>query len=262
MGNYSWILRILNCKNTNIDWNTVLKNYPDICNEYGYSDKNTHNIKSLYDFACKLDDTKLFGYLCNKLIKLLCKICLHTSYTNEFELNKTLPRMYFEEEGWDRIHFLEFHCGTEEIIWGSYAFNFMHNKWIKRLYMNKQKNENDEYNDIEYFESKYEEYNDKEIDISLYDNNYDILDQESREKYKDYVLNLVHDKFTNWKTNKLNYEKSEYTSNVIHLMNLVGIRSEDIKLDPLGSFEKLLSKGVNPIGKLPLDEQFSCEKVD
>ena len=91
-------------------------NYLDI-----YEDDSI-NITSIADLANYLHDRKLFGYLTNSTIKTLCKICLHTKFIHT-NINQ-YPKLYFEEEGWDKIHFLEFYPGTETIIWGSYAFDF------------------------------------------------------------------------------------------------------------------------------------------
>jgi hypothetical protein len=277
MGNYSWLLRILNCKDTIIDWETILKLYPNIWEHYRYSQKDIIKLKSLYDFSISLHDTKLFGYIDNNYCKLLCKISLHTSFTDKYN-SKLFPRIYFEEEGWDRIHFLEFHCGTEEVIWGSYAFDFIYDKWGKRILYSQESeknniNDHQEYPSIfeneldnklkdtdQYFNSKYEDdYSTEKYSIDIDEDTHSLINA----KHKEYVINLIYDKFTNWNISKLDYNKQESDKlNIHHLMNLVGIRNEDIVLDPEGSLKLLNLKGVTQNDYVSDDEDSYLRKTD
>jgi hypothetical protein len=243
MGNYSWILQILNCKNTIIDWITIIKEYSEIIDEYKYNEDDLYKIKSLYEFFIGFHDTKLFGYFNNKLSKFLCKVCLHTSFIDQGKSNNN-PRVYFEEEGWDRIHYLEFQCGTEKVFHGSHAFNFNHLLWTRRILEEQSENKDLPCDITDNFDSILQK--EHHIFESMYkdsDTNYDIYkkiinsDNEIYElihkKTKDYMLNLIDDKFTNWSINELNYNRVNLFSSINFMNAISGIREEDIELDKL-----------------------------
>jgi len=189
MGNYSWLLKIINGDTTIIGWNSVFPvdnllndNYLTIYKE------DSINISSITDLANYLHDRKLFGYLTNSTIKTLCKICLHTKFIDGNINITNYPKLYFEEEGWDRIHFLEFHLGTETVIWGSYSFDFNREELEKSLI--------DDYKLIYNMENE-----DFDYETRIYDKIY--------KKRKEYILNLINDTHTNWNIQKLDYSKNK-----------------------------------------------------
>jgi len=234
MGNYSWLLKVINGDFTIIDWESILPNINSLEDNYFYiNEYECSNVVSMTDLSNFLDDTKLFGYLTNGSIKSLCKISLHTKFINGVDntdniTNIKYPKMYFEEEGWDRIHFLEFHPGTEDILWGSYAFDMNENELEKSLVS--------EYKLIHNIEltQKHDDFETK-----IYD--------EIRKRKKEYMLNLINDKFTHWNIKKLDYSNKVETQNdkLITLMSLFGIRHEDFLKNPIETmktFKKIIDK--------------------
>ena len=139
MTHHSYLLYTENCENTLIIWENfieelVLLEKED--NNYLYVYKHTSTIKTLKDLAHELNDTKLCGYLTLPVKKILGLICKNIDYTIlENELDK-LPKMYFEEDGWDRIHYFEFYPGTDRIIWGSHALERCISDCNKKEYIN------------------------------------------------------------------------------------------------------------------------------
>ena len=226
MGNYSWLLKIINGDSTIIDWKSILPtehtlndNYLDIYEE------DCINISSITDLANYLDDRKLFGYLTNSTKKTLCKICLYTKFIDK-NINITdYPKLYFEEEGWDRIHFLEFYPGTETINWGSYAFDFNEKELEKSLI--------DQYNLIYNIELTYD-HPDSQMQI------YDKLDKRRIE----YLQNLICDKLTIWNIKKLDYLTIENQDNnkLLNYLTLFGIRYEDYLKNPIETLKIMKDK--------------------
>jgi hypothetical protein len=222
MGTYSLLLKIINGNCTIIDWKSILptldsfknNNYLDIYEE------DCINIKSITDLANYLHDRKLFGYLTNSTKKTLCKISLHTKIIDEKIDIK--PKLYFEEEGWDRIHFLEFHPGTETVIWGSYAFDFNQEEIEKSLI--------DEYKLI--YDMEKEDF---DYQTRIYDKIYI--------KKKEYILNLINDTHTNWNIHKLDVNENE---NKVDFLSLSGIRNEDYIINYISIYEnkKILKENL------------------
>jgi len=123
MGNYSWLLFFTdNADKVTIDWSKVetslLGNgYPYIC--------DTEECATLEELANMLDDQKFFGYWDNNTEKKL--IAINKALINP-DSKQYCPRLYFEEGGWDRVHFIEFHPGTDNVYHGSKIFNIKYNE--------------------------------------------------------------------------------------------------------------------------------------
>ena len=236
MGNYSWLLKIINGDCTIIDWKSILPIINSIRdNNYFYIDeKECSEIVSITDLSNFLNDRKLFGYLTNSYIESLCKICLHTKFTNNNEDIK-YPKMYFEEEGWDRIHFLEFHPKTEDILWGSYAFDFNYDE-LKESLVNEYKliHGKNSISSFLFYEKHLKENIDDDYEIIIWD--------EINKRKKEYMLNLINDKFTNWNIRKLEYSNKINNNDNISLLTLItlfGIREEDYLKNPEETTKKL-----------------------
>jgi len=222
MGNYSWLLKTLNTSSTIIDWNSILPidnslndNYLDMYEE------DCFNITSITDLANYLHDRKLFGYLTNSTVKTLCKICLHTKFIDDNI--REYPKIYFEEEGWDRIHFLEFYLGTETINWGSYTFDFNEKELEKSLI--------DQYKLIYNVELMYD-HPDTQIQI------YDKLDKRRQE----YLLNLISNRLTIWNIKKLDYSIDD--NKLLNLLMLFNITYDEYLQDPV-EILKIIKEKLN-----------------
>lgn len=225
MGNYSYLIKVINGKNTIVNWNAI-ENENIKCN-YFYFDKDEVGT-SLEDYANFLHDKRLFGYLIPSYMYALCRVCANTKFINDENKNTI---MYFEEEGWDRLHYLEFKVGTEDVNWGSIAFNF----------------------DTEYYENKYKEkfeqniknkltniFNKKEYNSNLEDYIY----EKTEERRKEYFHNLIFDDLRKWNITKLDYNKKETDSKILLYMTIMGIRQEDVVKNPekyLDFFDKIKS---------------------
>jgi hypothetical protein len=126
--------------------------------------------------------------------------------------------MFFREEGWNRIHYLEFELGTENIKWGSYTYDF----------------------DTEYYIKIIEE---KQLNcICIQCVNY--IKEDPFElafiKEKEYINNLICDKSTNWQIKKLERTFTTQNKSNLHLLlMLVGLRIEDYNRDPEGVSNQL-----------------------
>ena len=226
MGNYSYLLKILNCDNTKINWEIVMKEIEKINKESTKDDTNylyynlpddVNTIKNLANFSKHLNNHKVFGYLTNSYIKSLKQICKNTERILE---DKENPKMFFEEEGWNRIHYLEFELGTENIIYGSYTYNF----------------------DTEYYIKIFEEEikNKKQLNC-IKEDPYEL----ALAKEKEYINNLIYDKSTNWQIKKLEPTFTTQNKSNLHLLlMLAGLRIEDYNRDPEG-VSKQLSKLLN-----------------
>lgn len=224
MGNYSWLLKTVNGDSTIINWNSVFPVENALNDNYlTIYEEDCINISSITDLANYLHDRKLFGYLTNSTIKTLCKICLNTKFIDENNIE--YPKLYFEEEGWDRIHFLEFHPGTETIIWGSYAFDFNEKELEKSLI--------DQYKLIYNVNLMYDNP-DTETEI------YDKLDKRKQE----YLLNLLSDRLTNWNIKNLDYsiDQNDNNSKLLDYLTLFGIRYEDYLKNPIETLKIMKSK--------------------
>ena len=209
MGNYSWLLKIINGDNTIIDWKLIIPEINFHNNQFYIDIDDSSKISSITDLSDYLNDTKLFGYLNNNYIKSLCKISLHTKFIDNTKDITKYPKMYFEEEGWDRIHFLEFHPGYEDVYWGSYAFDINYHEMEESIKIIKK---------ITDEQKIYEEINLKK---------------------KEYMLNLINDKFTNWTIKKFQYsnennnkDNNQDNISLYTIMELFGIRHEDYLKNP------------------------------
>ena len=224
MTNYSYLKRVYYGKEVKIDYEKLKKELGEIeksKEDDGYLTSLTDNynwlqpenpfpdIRNFEDYARRLDDRALCGYLTASTIKKLCKsgLCMSNEGIEEGG-ERNYPIMYFEEEGWDRLHCFKFFPGTEKVEHGTYAFDF-----------------NDKY---------YEEKFDKEVKSK-------ILDKTEIEELKyeyisnireNYIQNLIYDTNTYWKKSFLDYEKLEEFDNFDLLMMISGIRPEDMSKDP------------------------------
>jgi len=199
MGNYSYLLDTTNCKNAKIDWvgfNTALLNIKG--DHYFYPDTNP---ETLEDLAKILNGRKLFGYLTSSYIKILNKLSFFTTAESK-------PVWYFEEAGWNRIHYLEFNPGYEDVIHGSFAFD-INETYFKNI-----------------FEKEWEE---KQLQkIYSEDDKEDIFADKIQEKQKDYMMNLIADSGTNWSKSKLEFDCNQITKEADLWMYIMGIRKEDV----------------------------------
>ena len=222
MGNYSYLLKVLNCKNTKINWNNfkdgLFEIMKDVDNYFYFDNEDTFdNIVSLEDLANHLHDKKLFGYLTNPTCQILCKICLNTEFTDSDNLE--LPIMYFEEEGWDRIHYLKFNIGSEDIEWCSYAFDFDNEHYENKI---KEEISNKKTRCIDKI---------KTIVNKGIDDIWELVDK----KRNEYVYNLIYDRATNWKKHCFSYNqpKQDYKNlDTISMLALFGLRYEDCETKP------------------------------
>ena len=214
MGNYSYLIEVINGKETLINYE-LLKNELDII-EIEYNDcylyclTEDNEIKTFEDFSNRINGKKLCGYLTNGTIKKLCKsgLCMSNKYNKK-------PVMYFEEEGWDRIYYFKFFPGTEKVECGSFAFNF----------------------NFEHHENEYYTKNNK-IKKDDDEEGYYYADQ----KRTDYIKNLCEDINTNWDVSMLDYNIDQDFQNKLGvILYLLGIRPEDIRRDP-EKYRNLLEK--------------------
>ena len=210
MGNYSYLLYMLNAKNAIIDKDTLMKKInADNSEDYIYTwSDDFKNVKTIEDLANYKHDQKFIGYITPETINTLCKISLYTKYNEQQEDKTQHPRIYFEYEGWDEIYFIEFHLGTEKVLCGSHAFDF----------------------NQEYYDKLY--------------NNTDGENWEAVNKIKnEYMLNLIFDKFTKWNIRKLDYNHkiTKEQEQLSLIMMLAGLRKDDIELEP-EKFTELFGK--------------------
>lgn len=205
MGNYSYLLKVILGMKTKIDDKKLVEELENIEDGYLYSlvGEDGSCPTNFEDYANRLDDKKLCGYLNNGTVKQLCKSGLCMSIENGEN-----PIMYFDEEGWDRLHYFKFFPGTENVEHGSYAFDF----------------------DETYFEQKYKDLNEEFDEEKMYDY---VID-----KRKDYILNLINDKNIKWRITQLTYTDEDEAVeeddqiNLSTLMFLAGIRPEDMLREP------------------------------
>lgn len=229
MANYSYLLKVLYGKETIIDYEKLLEILNDIDCEYLYSlttdtdffGKSLKKMENFEDYANRLDDCCLCGYLTPGTIEKLCKSSLCMKNDN----NKN-PVMYFEEEGWERLHYFKFFPGSEKVEHGTYAFNF----------------------DEGYYNEKYEKLNSSILDNIkskiLKSSEFDEKKWEYvSEKRNEYILNLIYDESTNWHKYFLDYNKktSERENKLGLLLALSGIRYEDVNNNP-EKYKELLKK--------------------
>lgn len=131
MGNYSYFIVSVNgasiCK---IDWdncNFAVETEHSECYHITWLKKNLVSLgvdkrpETLEELAKSFDDHKLFGYLDNGYIEAFREVCRHLVMPPT--VGKMFPRIYFEEEGFDRIHYLEFHPGTDVVLWGNLRYD-------------------------------------------------------------------------------------------------------------------------------------------
>lgn len=243
MGNYSYLIYTLNCKNTIIDIKKVLDfisnkdNYQHDDWDYASIDENDikeFKIVSLEDYAKSKHDRKFIQYLTPNSIKTLQIISKYTTSTNEIDKN---PKIFYEYEGWDELYYIEFVLGTEKIYLGYYAFDF--------------DEQNDEYkNSIKeiYTEERFKKlsFSEKQAD-SEWGNTTDYeeyIDGIIFKKKNEYIYNLCKDKNTKWEFSELIYnpikKKDSKSLSLELLMMLSGIRRADM-LNNIKNNEKKFS---------------------
>ncbi len=188
MGNYSWLIWSTGQpEKVRIDWSKVDET---IINK-GYPYFYTNKCKTLKDLGNELNDHKFFGYWDNDTEKKL--IAINKALTGP---DNVYPRLYFEEEGWNRLHFIEFHPGTDDVYHGHKIFNFD-------------------------YEPEPEDASDIWIDTQ----------EEHRKKY---ALSIVKNP-SNWTCSKVEISQPLSALDKAYALLLVlnGLRHEDIKNDPV-----------------------------
>ena len=101
MGNYSWLLKVINGDTTIIDWKSILPFINSLENNYFYINEEEYSeIVSMTDLSNFLDDTKLFGYLTNEYKNLYVKYLYIPRFINDVDNldivdNIKYPKMYF-----------------------------------------------------------------------------------------------------------------------------------------------------------------------
>ncbi|MDR3544070.1 MAG: hypothetical protein P4L69_24405, partial [Desulfosporosinus sp.] len=126
MGNYSWLITTMNgADKCEILWDACnfserVNRRPSEAYHITWLKVDPSRPKTVKELAERLHDRKLFGYLDNGYIEAFIEICRHMRMPEGD--NSSFPRMYFEEEGWQRLHYLEFHPGTDVVIWGVHSF--------------------------------------------------------------------------------------------------------------------------------------------
>lgn len=231
MTNYSYLKKVISPQ-TKIDYEQLQKELKEIEKSgkddgYLYSLTDNYNwldpknpfpdITNFQDYCNRLDDKALCGYLTQSTIKKLCKSGLHM----EFVLDMNNPIMYFEEEGWDRIHYFKFFPGSEKVEHGTYAFDF----------------------NSKFYENKFVDENVSSKCIPCISKTKDDLENEKYEYVnnirENYIQNLIFDSHTAWKKYFLDYNKEEKISDFDIIMSLSGVRSEDMERDP-EKFSKIM----------------------
>ena len=174
------IFNFLNTKNTLINTKS-LKNDLEKIGENQYFNNNEYDTLKSFDNLIKILNEKiLYNFFSVSLKKCLLKICLNTSFINKnFEKN---PIIYFVDYEINKIYYLEFYIGTENVYLYSYDFCF-DNKKYKNEYI-----ENINFNNYSF------------IDINKY----------IFEKKQEYIYNLIFDSNTKWNKEKLKI----YISNI------------------------------------------------
>lgn len=118
MGNYSWFFGSRNgAKECRIVWATCppfRSCYAEPLNEL----RKKAESSTIHEIGQAFHDHKLFSYLCNEFIQDLIEVNKHLSGSSEYT-----PRIYFELEGWNSLHYLEWHPGTETVVTGSYEYD-------------------------------------------------------------------------------------------------------------------------------------------
>ena len=93
------------------------------------------------------------------------------------------PIMYFEEEGYDRLHYFKFFPETEKVEHGIFTFDF----------------------DREYYEKKFIE---KRLNKWFCDKN-NIMYKYVNEKREEYIYNLINDNNIEWYIYNLDYKDKD-----------------------------------------------------
>lgn len=206
MGNYSYlIITTGGAESCTIDWGACQFNYDEIKHGEGYhitifkDETPDKRPKTIADLAKELHNHKLFGYLDNGYIGAIREVCLRTT---DITGQCLMPRIYFEEEGWLRLHYLEFMPGTTTVIHGTFSF---------------------EESDLP--KTGVNEDDDEEEEMSR-----EAIDRYEIEK-REILLGFIHK--IGWRVNHLVQVDESKRSALPTLMALFGIRPED-----LGSMEQ------------------------
>jgi hypothetical protein len=224
MTNYSYLKRVI-LPDTKINYEKLKKELEEIeksgkddgylcclTDNYNWFDSKNPlpNITNFNEYSNRLDDKALCGYLTPSTIKKLCKsgLCMENN-------NENNPIMYFDEEGWDRLHYFKFFPGTEKVEHGTYAFNF----------------------NSEFYENKFiDELNISSKCVPCTSKTKDDIENEKYEYInnirENYIQNLIFDSNTAWRKYILDYNKNEKISDLDIIMTLSGVRSEDMEKDP------------------------------
>jgi hypothetical protein len=119
MGNLTWLIGYTNGASiTTIQWEDMdpakLKHW--LIQEL----REAKEVKTVADLGTAMHDTKLLGYLDNDYIETLQEVCRHMKSTAE----PCFPRLFFELEGCDTLHCLEFQPGTDVIMYAFHPFKW------------------------------------------------------------------------------------------------------------------------------------------
>jgi len=116
MGVYSRVIATMNnVKNCRINWDGIDRS--KLRGDWMLNDAfDNRDIQDMEEYAHRLDDSKLYGYLVDDRI-----IALKELGKNLIPYG-CLPRLYFGCDG--VVFFLEFHPGTEKILIGTLKMDF------------------------------------------------------------------------------------------------------------------------------------------
>jgi len=206
MGNYSWLVATRNgASKCTIDW-TGWEFPPQITRgseayhlTWRMDKENGHYPQSntVQELAESFHDTKLFGYLDNDYIIAFMELCRHMSMPED---DKSFPRIYYEEEGWNRLHYLEFHPGTDIIIWGTFSF---------------------QEKDLPDYPKKIEDSTGGEFDLT------EEQIERHRAQKKAVFIDMIDNRPEQWVTRRLKPMDDANVPSLYTLMTIFGIRPED-----------------------------------
>jgi hypothetical protein len=234
MGNYSWLLAAINGADAcRIKWDMYdVRLFEGIggYDAWHIAEAKRKKATTLVDVAHELHDTKLFGYLTDSFILALLELCNCLEMPQGMESCK--PKIFYEEEGFDRVHFLEFTPGTRIIVWGTYSVN-----------------------DEEFKEGGAWYYTDeRDKDKPMYvGRDYALLTDEKEASFSEArkrVLGKVVNEGTRWVVNRLSPCGHSRVSALPVFMQMFGIRPEDS--DAMERARRIMD--VDKLSKTPLDQ--------
>jgi len=116
MGNSTFFIKSINGATYSfINWENMDTNILE--NGYPYIKVDDHfkrKVKTIDDLGSYFNDCKFFGYFDNYTITKFIHICKNIN--TRFE--DLTPRLYFEEENFDRLHFIEFNLLNRNVLYG------------------------------------------------------------------------------------------------------------------------------------------------